>query len=208
MKKLCTIAFVSLAAVGLLAEQAQAWIGLKCLCCGCSKYKVNCYPPNAFSPPCCYPCFGMAPFAYPGCNHHGCGQGCGDGGYAGGYNCGPNGCGPTMGAPAAPGTATMPPANAAPQYMPPAPAEADGGQARMMPTMPMYGQMMPAQNVMYQPMAMGGYYGAGMPQMYPGMQMQQPMMMPPQMMAPQMMQQPMAPQMLAPQVMQQGYQAR
>ncbi len=187
MKRL-SIAILSLTALGLSADLAFA--GLFNCCC-CDRYTVCCKPYNAFSPPCCNPCgknwpccmapFSPAPYPAPMANCAGCAPGYGGGAPA------------DMGRP-------MPPATAAPGYMPPAPAEVIGQPQTMAPMMPAYGMPMqpgygmPMQPVAFQP----GYYptqmpmmpGYGMPQgMMPGYGMPQGMMpgyAPPMMMAPGM----------------------
>jgi len=165
MKKLCTVAMVSLAA---LSMATPAWAWCHC-CCG---VKVCCKQPNAFSPPCCYPCGKWWPPCYgfnaPGPNMMGCGSDCGSG-------CGPG----MMYGPTTPTTAPgdMPPATGAPpNYMPPAPTEVGGPQAAFPagPTFPFALAnralpMMPANfagNPGYPPMAM--YPGYGAPPMAPG----------------------------------------
>lgn len=125
MKKLCTVAILSLAALGVGATQAWAW----CHCC-CG-VKVCCKQPNAFSPPCCYPCGKWWPPCYgfnaPGPNlAMGCGSDCGPGGMM---------QGPMVPSPV---PSQMPPATGAPpNYMPPAPTEVGGPQAGM-PGGPMF----------------------------------------------------------------------
>jgi hypothetical protein len=170
MNKLNIIAILSLTALGLSAPLASA--GFLCRkggSCAC-EYTVCCKQPNAFSPPCCTPCgknwpCTMGPWTPAPCPAP-CAT-CMTGMHA------PIG---TMPAPAQP----MPPATAAPGYMPPAPAEVGEPQA-MMPMMPGYG--LPTQPVAFQP-AYGGYYppmmpgyGYGVPQpMMPGYGMPQGMM--------------------------------
>ncbi len=165
MKKL-SIAIFSLAALGLSADLAFAGL-FKCCCC--DRYTVCCKPYNAFSPPCCNPCgknwpccmapFSPAPYPAPMANCIGCA---------------PGGVAPAdMGRP-------MPPATAAPGYMPPAPTEVGQPQTMIAPYgMPMMqGYPMPMQPVAFQP----GYYPAPMPTMngyaMPGYA-RQPMMMAP-----------------------------
>lgn len=183
MKKL-SIAILSLTALGLSADLAFA--GLFGCCC-CDRYTVCCKPYNAFSPPCCNPCgknwpccmapFSPAPYPAPMANCAGCGAG--------------------FVAPADMNR-PMPPATAAPGYMPPAPTEIGEPQtmAPMMPQygmpqygMPQYGMPMtpgygyPMQPVAFQP----GYYpapmsampGYGMPQGMMPAYAPQPMMMAP-----------------------------
>lgn len=181
MLKYCSLAVLSLAALGLGAGQASAAGWLKNWCC-CHKYTVCCKPYNAFSPPCCTPCGKgwpccMEPFAMGGCGHGGCG-------YGGG--CADGSCGAPMGAPAMGGSsapATMPPATSIPNYMPPAPAEVGDAPQGAMPMMPVWPQAMPQampmqmmRPVVFQPNYGPAYYpqpayypmpGMGMPQMQP-----------------------------------------
>jgi hypothetical protein len=121
MKKLCTIALCSLAALGVAAGQACAghlFSHLHRHCCD-QKYTVVCKPYNAFSPPCCVPCghwhcnmMPFSPYGPPDC-------------YGG--HC--------LAAPGMVPSGPMPPAAAPPGYMPPAPAEVDGApQTQMLPT--------------------------------------------------------------------------
>ncbi|MBL8793685.1 MAG: hypothetical protein JNM56_07265 [Planctomycetia bacterium] len=156
MLKHCTLTVLSLAALGLGAGQASAAGWFSCWKC-CHKYTVCCKPYNAFSPPCCYPCGKgwpcyMEPFAMHGCGHGGCGYG--HGGCADG-SCGPVAGAPMMGEASAP--ATMPPASAVPNYMPPAPAEVGDAPQGALPLMPVYPQAAPQ----------GMPYGMPMPMMRP-----------------------------------------
>jgi hypothetical protein len=164
MKKLCTVAIVSLAALGVGATQASAW----CHCC-CG-VKVCCKQPNAFSPPCCYPCGKWWPPCYgfnaPGPN---LAMGCSD--------CGSGMMGPMISP--SPVPSQMPPATGAPpNYMPPAPTEVGGPQAGLPagPTFPfaLANRALPMQPAGFAP-ANAGYYppmgiypGYGAPPMAPG----------------------------------------
>jgi hypothetical protein len=162
MKKYCTLTLCTLAVLGVGVGQATAGHLLRHFCCKDHKYTVICKPYNAFSPPCCQPCghhchpwpcnmMPYCPYPYP----------------PGGDCCAFGGCDAGQIVPAPGGESRpMPPATAAPGYMPPAPTEVD-----TQGMMPMWGQPMAGpwmQPVAYPPMMnyppMQPMIGYGMPQ--------------------------------------------